>query len=56
MVNSLMRNDLAVWDMVQRLAIYEALVAELQARDLQPKYISVINKDKPFYRLVEPVE
>ena len=43
-------------DMVQRLAIYEALVAELQARDLQPKYISVINKDKPFYRLVEPVE
>ena len=43
-------------DMNQKLAVYEALVADLQERGLAPKYISVINKDKPFYRLVEPAE
>jgi cell division septal protein FtsQ len=42
--------------MNQKLAVYEALVADLQARGLQPKYISVINKDKPFYHLVEGAE
>lgn len=36
-------------DMNQKLSVYEALVTDLQARGLQPKYISVINKDKPFY-------
>ncbi len=43
-------------DMNQKLAVYETLVEDLQARDLQPKYISVINKDKPFYLLAEPAE
>jgi hypothetical protein len=43
-------------DMNQKLAVYEVLVADLQARGLQPKYISVINKDKPFYHLVEGAE
>ena len=43
-------------DMHQKLLIYETLVADLQARDLQPKYISVINKEKPFYLLAEPAE
>jgi len=43
-------------DMNQKLAVYEALVADLLARGSQPRYISVINKDKPFYRLVEPVD
>ncbi|MBN1318923.1 MAG: FtsQ-type POTRA domain-containing protein [Anaerolineales bacterium] len=38
-------------DMNQKLVVYESLVYELMARDLQPKYISVINKEKPFYRL-----
>lgn len=41
-------------DMNQKLAVYERLVDELQARDVQPKYISVVNKDKPFYRLAAP--
>jgi hypothetical protein len=43
-------------DMNQKLAVYEALVADIQARGLQPIYISVINKDKPFYRAVETTE
>ena len=40
--------------MNQKLVVYEALVDELMARDLQPYYISVINQEKPFYRLAEP--
>jgi cell division septal protein FtsQ len=43
-------------DMNQKLAVYESLVDDLMARDLQPEYISVINKDKPYYRVVQPVD
>lgn len=43
-------------DMNQKLVVYESLVNELMARDLQPDYISVINKEKPFYRLVTPAQ
>lgn len=42
-------------DMNQKLVVYETLVADLDARGLRPKYVSVINKDKPFYRLVDSV-
>ena len=42
-------------DMNQKLVVYETLVADLEVRGLQPKYVSVINKDKPFYRLVDSV-
>jgi len=41
-------------DMNQKLIVYEALVERLMARDLQPEYISVINKEKPYYKLAEP--
>lgn len=40
------------WDMNQKLTVYEALVDDLLARGEQPKYISVVNKEKPFYRLL----
>jgi hypothetical protein len=43
-------------DMNQKLVVYETLVNELMARDLQPEYISVINKEKPFYRLASPAQ
>jgi cell division septal protein FtsQ len=43
-------------DMNQKLVVYETLVEDLMARDLQPEYISVINKDKPYYRVVQPVD
>ena len=43
-------------DMNQKLVIYETLVGDLVARDLQPEYISVINKEKPYYRVVQPVD
>jgi cell division septal protein FtsQ len=43
-------------DMNQKLVVYEAIVANLQERGMNPKYVSVINKDKPFYRLAEPTE
>jgi hypothetical protein len=43
-------------DMNQKLVVYEALVDDLVARDLQPEYISVINKEKPYYRVVQPVD
>jgi cell division septal protein FtsQ len=43
-------------DMNQKLVVYEALVDDLMARDLQPEYISVINKEKPYYRVVQPVD
>ena len=39
-------------DMDKKLVVYETLVEELVARELQPEYISVINKEKPFYRLI----
>jgi cell division septal protein FtsQ len=40
-------------DMNQKLSVYETLVEDLQARGLHPEYISVVNKEKPFYRLSE---
>ncbi len=40
-------------DMNQKLVVYETLVEDLLARGLWPEYISVINKDKPFYRAAE---
>jgi cell division septal protein FtsQ len=43
-------------DMNQKLVVYETLVDELMARDLQPEYISVINKEKPFYLLATPAQ
>ncbi len=43
-------------DMNQKLVVYETLIADLQERGLQPKYVSVINKDKPFYRLADSLE
>ncbi len=41
-------------DMNQKLAIYETLIADLRTRDLKPEYVSVINKEKPFYHLAAP--
>jgi hypothetical protein len=38
-------------DMAQKLIIYEAIVDDLLARGLTPAYISVSNKEKPYYRL-----
>jgi cell division septal protein FtsQ len=40
-------------DVNQKLVIYEALVADLMARKMQPDYISVITKEKPFYGLAQ---
>lgn len=36
-------------DMHQKIVIYETIVAELQARGITPVYISVSNKEKPYY-------
>ena len=36
-------------DMHQKLVIYETIVAELQARGITPAYVSVSNKEKPYY-------
>lgn len=36
-------------DMEQKSAVYRAIVAELQARQLTPEYISVSNQEKPYY-------
>ncbi|HEX6383079.1 MAG TPA: FtsQ-type POTRA domain-containing protein [Anaerolineae bacterium] len=36
-------------DMDQKLVVYETIVAELLARGLTPAYISVSNKEKPYY-------
>jgi cell division septal protein FtsQ len=36
-------------DMAQKLAVYETLVEDLMTRQLTPDYISVSNKDKPYY-------
>jgi hypothetical protein len=35
--------------MQQKSAVYKAIVAELQARQLTPEYISVSNQEKPYY-------
>ena len=37
-------------DMVQKTAVYEAIVTDLQARNLTPAYISVSNQEKPYYQ------
>ncbi|MFO7540847.1 MAG: FtsQ-type POTRA domain-containing protein [Chloroflexota bacterium] len=37
-------------DMAQKMVIYEAIVEDLLARGLTPAYISVSNKEKPYYR------
>ena len=36
-------------DMVQKLAVYEKLVTDLMARDVQPKTISVESYQSPYY-------
>lgn len=36
-------------DMNQKLVVYETIVAELQEQGLTPLYISVSNKDKPYF-------
>ena len=35
--------------MNQKLVVYEAVVADLSARGIQPAYISVSNQEKPYY-------
>jgi hypothetical protein len=35
--------------MNQKLVVYEAIVADLKARGIQPEYISVSNQEKPYY-------
>ncbi len=40
-------------DMELKLAIYERLVADLEARGIRPAYIDVSNPDAPFYRVVQ---
>ncbi len=37
-------------DMEVKLAVYETLIADLLARDVQPAMISVVDKDAPYYR------
>jgi hypothetical protein len=37
-------------DMAQKLIIYEAIVEDLLARGITPAYVSVSNKEKPYYR------
>lgn len=37
-------------DMAQKMTIYEAIVADLSTRGITPAYISVSNKEKPYYR------
>ncbi|MCB8944696.1 MAG: FtsQ-type POTRA domain-containing protein [Ardenticatenaceae bacterium] len=36
-------------DMQQKMVVYQAIVTELQARELAPEYISVSNQEKPYY-------
>ena len=38
-------------DMAQKLAVYEAVVAELAAQGVEPLYVDVSNQAKPFYRV-----
>lgn len=37
-------------DMNQKLSVYESIVADLLARQIQPEYISVSNQEKPYYK------
>lgn len=37
-------------DMNQKLTVYETIVADLQARQILPAYISVSNQEKPYYK------
>jgi len=37
-------------DMNQKLSVYETIVADLQARQIQPAYISVSDQAKPYYK------
>lgn len=37
-------------DMNQKLSVYETIVADLLARQIQPAYVSVSNQEKPYYR------
>lgn len=43
-------------DMAQKLAVYEALLSDLTARDLTPLYVSVSNQQKPYYKAIEENE
>jgi hypothetical protein len=36
-------------DMQQKLVVYEAILADLQSRELTPEYISVSNQEKPYF-------
>ncbi len=36
-------------NMAEKLAVYEALVDDLLARQIAPVYVSVVNQEKPFY-------
>lgn len=36
-------------DMVRKMAVYEKMVTDLQARNLTPVYVSVSNQEKPYY-------
>ena len=38
-------------DMDIKLAVYETLIEDLEARGLVPVYIDVSNPDAPFYRI-----
>jgi hypothetical protein len=38
-------------EMNQKLAVYEAIVADLIAKGIQPAYVSVSNQEKPFYMI-----
>ncbi len=38
-------------DMAQKLAIYRAMMADLQNREITPAYVSVGDKDKPYFRV-----
>lgn len=37
-------------DMNQKLSVYETIVTDLQARQIQPAYISVSDQAKPYYK------
>jgi hypothetical protein len=37
-------------DMHQKMVVYRAIVADLEAEGMTPTYISVANQDKPFYQ------
>lgn len=43
-------------DMKQKLAVYDAIVSELQTQGLTPEYISVSNQEKPYFFAYESTE